>query len=348
LAFTTTTGAGGTSLIGTSGVDTANLSGNTFPLYIGAQAANDLITFSGAATYTSVRAELGKGADSFSTVAGSTLSSSTVSGNFGNDIINIGGTITGSSALVNGNQGADTITTAAVAKGARVLGGADNDTITISGAVTEAGVVNGNKGADTITYSATAAVSASTIFGGEGNDTMAATTAFAVVFSGDAGSDTITGNTAGDTLFGGDGNDTINASAAIDNSSDSLTGGAGQDTFAFVGNTVVGATNNLAAAISTDVITDFTIGEDKLKYAALPTFGGAKDAVGTFAIGSTYAISGTYNTTAKTFTIGTIAAGGFDTLIATADAAGTINGTLNTVVLQGVLATSITSSSFTA
>ena len=346
MAFTTTTGAGGTSLIGTSGVDTATVAGNSFPLYIGAQAANDVVVMTGSTA--SVKAELGKGADNF-TAAG--LATSTISGNFGNDIISISGTVTGSTALVNGNQGVDTITLtgSTITKGARVLGGADNDIIDVDDAtISEGGIVNGNKGADTINFTA-GAISNSTIFGGEGNDSMNAT-ANAVVFSGDKGEDTLTGSTAADKLYGGDDNDVLKAGTTqVDAAKDTLSGGSGVDTFEFVGNTTALATTtvDLAGGLA-DIITDFTVGEDKIKLSAATAFGGANQTGTGMTAGNIYAISGSFST-AGAFTQASIANGGFDTLIAIADGGATVDGSSTVVlgVLQNVLATSVTSASFT-
>jgi hypothetical protein len=355
LAFTTTTGAGGTSLIGTSGVDTATLAGNSFPLYIGAQASNDVIVST--ANITSVRAELGKGADSFTATG---VATSTVSGNFGNDLITITGTVTGSTALINGNQGADSIalTGSTITKSARVLGGADNDTIAVGTAnITQGGVVNGNKGSDTITFGA-GTISNSTIFGGEGNDTMSATTA-AVVFSGDKGDDTITGSSAADSLFGGDGNDLVSASdvttVRIDAVRDTLSGGSGVDTFKAVGNTAATATGAInAAGALADIITDFSVSEDKINVGATGTaitFGGASQDGVLATVGAIYAISGTLSSDGTSFTQQTIAAGGYDTLIAIAAAGNTVNGATTTAtgvlaVLDDVLATSVTNTNF--
>jgi len=357
LAFTTTTGAGGTSLIGTSGVDTLSLSGNSFPLFIGAQAANDVIVFGTATTYSSVQAELGQGADNFTSTLG-TVSSSTISGNDGNDVIALGA-VSGSSALINGNAGADSITVGgALTSGARVLGGADNDTITVTAAVSSGSIVNGNKGNDTITVSAS--TSSSTIFGGEGNDTLnAGASNVAVSLSGDAGNDTITGGqaliatpTAGDSLYGGSGNDTINASLTIDEAADTLTGGNGVDTFGALGNTnatssafVAGPDITVGATLlGADVITDFTAGSGgdiiDLNGTGAFTYGGAVGGSTTnLTAASWYAFSGTWSS--GTFTVA--ASGqGTDTLIARVAAAATaFDVTSDAVVLRGIANTQI-------
>jgi len=353
LAFTTTTGAGGTSLIGTSGVDTASVAGNLFPLFVGAQAANDVITLSN--TTTSVTAYLGAGSDTFTAGA---LGSSTIQGNDGNDLITLTGALT-SSALVNGNAGSDTVTfsTGSLASGAKVLGGAGNDTFTIGTITLASGTaINGNDGDDTFSIGLGTAMSGATIFGGQGNDTINAADGTAgAILSGDNDNDTITGSLlAADTLFGGAGNDTL-VGGAFDGVSyvsvDSLIGGSGVDTFDGLG-AFGSATQSVTAttAITTfDVITDFTVGTDLLKVGAV-SFGGTYQGTGTMATaGSYYAISGTYSS--GSFTVKAIADGGFDTLVASnvAAAGTTVNlRGLESAVLVGVLANSFNSSIFTA
>ena len=347
MAFTTTTGAGGTSLIGTSGVDTASLTSSTFNLYIGAQAANDVISFAGSTT--NARVELGKGADLL-TAAG--LETSTISGNFGNDTITISGTVSGSSALVNGNQGVDTftLTGATIKSGARILGGADNDTINVDTAtISTGGIINGNKGDDSITVATSAtAMSASTIFGGEGNDIFMAADV-AVVFSGDNGADSISGSTGADTLFGGAGNDTIRGDdAGIDGNIDSLIGGDGNDIYYFLGNTGATETTVNTAGDTADIITDFVVSGDKINTATAYAFGGVVDSAATALTDNVlYAVSGTLD--GSDFTAKAVSAGGFDTLIAVGKGGGVdVNNDETLVLLKGVLASTLTAGNFTA
>ncbi len=384
MAFSTTSGAGGTSLIGTSGVDTAAIDGNFGALYIGAQADNDIVNFSGSTS--NIRTELGKGADSFST---GSLQSSTVSGNFGNDLITINGVLSGSGALVNSNQGQDEISVSgSVTKGARVLGGADNDVISVGGSISNGGIVNGNKGEDLIDLSSSASVSSATVFGGEGNDIIITapssleTRAKALngaILSGDTGNDSISGGSGSDQLFGGEGNDTIAAgfiegniqgssstpTLIIDQSQDILTGGAGLDVFTSLGNTstpdikVFENGKPFADAFaqlgsSADVITDFNVLEDKIGISRPTAFAGTNQNA---EAGDIFAISGTYS--GGLFTPKSIAEGGFDTLIAVA---GTTSGTINTsgeaqtsggisvvfAILEDVLANTIKNGNFIA
>jgi Ca2+-binding RTX toxin-like protein len=265
LAFTTTSGAGGTSLIGTSGVDTTAFDPGTLAtqVFIGAQASDDIInlqtnpatnyTINGgtgadlinAAGFTGSRVLLDDGNDTI-TVTG-TVRSSTISGLNGIDTININGGV--NSGLINGNSGTDAINVnGGTLQGNTVIaGGQDGDTIIIgaTAAVTfTGGRINGQDEADTITISSAAGfgLAASMVFGsgtingGQGSDniTNADAANAAAVLSGDLGNDTVTGaNSAGDTIFGGDGDDRLTGGTT---DGDSITGGTGSDTFAIATN----------------------------------------------------------------------------------------------------------------
>ena len=365
MAFTTTTGAGGTSLIGTSGVDVQTVAGSSFPLYLGAQGDKDVIAFT-TAPVASFTGKLGDGDDTVSVAAAADFSKSTLDADKGKDTIALTGdfdsstlrggegndTLTVTEAVgsfVNGNAGKDTITLAGKLDKSTVLGGADADTFTVNDITVKGGSkINGNKGDDTITPSITStAMSSSTIFGGEGNDTISGIgSSVALILSGDKGADTITGGTAADTLYGGEGKDTISADDAIGATVDIITTGADADTVKFLGNTGGGAT--VAIGVTTDQITDFTVAEDKVSFAtagAVSLYNKATN-YGTSALtdGTIFVISGTISS--GVFTYKAITDGGFDTAIVYGDGAanGGFEAAENSVLLKGVLANTITAS----
>jgi len=366
LAFTTTTGAGGTSLIGTSGVDTQTVAGSAFPLYLGAQGGRDVIAFT-TAPITSLTANLGAANDTASFVAAADVTGSTVNAGLGEDTITLTGdfdtsTLRGGSgddaltvtvaedSFVNANAGEDTINVNGDLDGTTILGGADDDTIAVGNiAASDSSRINGNKGDDTITVNVdTTAMASSTIYGGAGDDTINATTSLAaVILSGDNGDDTITGGEAADTLFGGAGDDVIGADDAIGDDVDRFTGGAGDDTFTFLGDTGAGAT---LAAVTTDIITDFVAADDNVRFAtagAVSLYSTATDYTGALTDGTIYVVSGTI--TNGVFAQADITAGGFDTAIVYADGAGGggFEANENSVLLEGVLADTITGSNIT-
>jgi Ca2+-binding RTX toxin-like protein len=109
------------------------------------------------------------------------------------------------------------------------------------------------------------------VLGGAGDDTILVTDGLDLTIpvaignftlNGGEGSDTLKGGAFADNLLGGNGNDQINGGRG----NDQLTGGAGADTFVFGpqtgSNLVFGARNNYGPG--NDVITDFTVGTDKL------------------------------------------------------------------------------------
>ncbi len=299
MAFTTTVGAGGTSLIGTSGVDTTTFAPGTLAtsVFIGAQGDNDFITLqvNQANNYT-IRG--GAGVDTITTTGDAAgFRNSLVTGDDGNDVITISGTI--QSATVSGLEGNDTIAVTSINGGfvngnngndimssggaaastftnnAKLVGGQGNDAITL-GAVAAvsltSGLVNGQDGDDTITITRVNTMTfggGSTIFGGQGSDVLnGSANAASLVLSGDLGADNITGGTAGDTIFGGDGNDRIDGGRG----NDSMSGGTGVDTFVqprnavAPGNVAVSTAGAAIAGVSiafaggVDRITDFAAG----------------------------------------------------------------------------------------
>ncbi len=96
--------------------------------------------------------------------------------------------------------------------------------------------------------------SSSDLFGGFGNDTINGDEGDDDVF-GNAGNDILNGGTGNDELFGEVGDDTLNGGPG----NDTLTGGAGNDTFIYQR---IGESN-------TDLITDFTQGEDVIDVSSL-------------------------------------------------------------------------------
>jgi len=381
LAFTTTSGAGGTSLIGTSGVDTVSLNAGSVsaPLYIGAQADNDIVNFITNAVSTA-RVELGKGND-ISTI-GVNAGTTTLSGNDGDDTININGSIT--SSTINGNAGADTLTMAdgVTITTAKVYGGQGNDTITLgtaagAGITFAGGAINGNIGDDTINVSlagnmSSSGSSAATVFGGAGSDfiTEASAAARNSILSGDDGADAISGNTGNDTMYGGEGADRLAYLAAdADGVADTLVGGNGVDTFGMnaAGNSgamvnsaasngasivagasyLFGSASNAGTAVagtanSVDVITDFTAGAggDRIDLLSGGAFTNAGIGAAIGANNTLYAISGSWTASTGTFVVGASNTSGADTLIIAANATGFV-GANQAYVLTNVNASQV-------
>ena len=86
-----------------------------------------------------------------------------------------------------------------------------------------------------------------TAYGGEGNDELIGNDGESDQVFGEAGNDILTGRRGNDTLTGGDGNDTLRGGRG----NDTLTGGAGNDRF-------------VMDYLGRDIVTDFTLGEDKI------------------------------------------------------------------------------------
>ncbi|MEY4981985.1 MAG: hypothetical protein RIR62_251 [Pseudomonadota bacterium] len=123
-----------------------------------------------------------------------------------------------------------------------------------------------------------------TVFGGLGNDSMGGGEGQDQLFGGDGtdlvdggeGADLVDGGAGSDTLSGGAGNDTLSGGAGNDSvgggeGDDIITAGAGSDTFS-------GGTGNdvyaLNAGTGLKVITDFTIGADRVDVAGMLDAGG--------------------------------------------------------------------------
>jgi Ca2+-binding RTX toxin-like protein len=296
LAFSTVTGSNGvTSLVGTTGVDTATVVTLDSNVFVGGNTGDDILTTNlgtGGNNLSAYTVRMGGGNDTLT--LGDTVLNSTISldgetlANDGNDIL-VGGanlvinseivgrggndSITNvqlNGSVVNGNTGDDTITINASST-STVYGGQGTDTITTTNNTANSAVlINGNKGSDTITLGA--ASYTGSVYGGNGNDTINAAavdadqngtalgaTATGVFLSGDLGNDNITGSTGVDTINGGDGTDTIAAGTGAD----TINGGAGND--AITGNagadTITGGTGNdrfILAALTDATLTSAT------------------------------------------------------------------------------------------
>jgi hypothetical protein len=341
---------------------------------------DDQVTLSAGISASGSLVDLGEGSDTFTSGANS-LSNLSIKGFGGLDTITLdtaagGNARTMRSLFVNGNEGADRILVgqggATAFASSSIVGGSEDDRITINttGAVT-GGRINGQNGDDVITVTQIGAATTTTMFGGQGNDTLSAngsasTNSF-VIFSGDLGNDGLIGIAqandlqSGDVLFGGDGNDSLNTGA---NGMDTLTGGAGSDTFVVnqatdgfgvaytdvdgVGGITAGDTFNLNNTQGVGSFNNFLLNTADFSSAdVLDTIGGANAVSGlgnTFGAGwgvnlVTYKFAGSYNSTNSTFTV-TADNLGTDTLIY-------LNGTGNQyMLLKGTSASSLVGANF--
>jgi len=174
-------------------------------------------------------------------------------------------------------------------------------------------------------------------------------------FTGGIIADVITGGSAADALTGGAGADTIVGGAGADaitggTGADSMTGGSGADTYVEADGTSVAASSsslstNVAAGDSlvfgngVDIITDFTAGTggdviDAL-VAGLPITGIGVAAAAGFVAANTYFLSGSWDSSTKTFVV--LADGtGADTAIINGKAATALSANTSIVILVGV------------
>ncbi len=98
----------------------------------------------------------------------------------------------------------------------------------------------------------------------------------AVNFTGDGKANILTGGSGADTLNGAGGNDTLIGNKGVDN----LTGGAGNDTFVIV--------KEDGDTVGVDVITDFTLADDKIQFRGFAAGAGAlTNAAGKISVGGT-------------------------------------------------------------
>lgn len=285
MAFTTVTGSNGiTSLVGTTGVDTATIVTLNDKVFVGGNTGNDTLTINsgtGNSNSSDYDVRMGGGDDDVVISAGNNILNSLISldgetlGNDGDDSVVVNGiasTIINSeirgmggqdnieignlsNSIINGNSGNDDINgglaTTAVSNSS-IYGGQGIDTIAVTfiGAGNE---VNGNKGSDTITVTAGTGgtISSTFINGGQGDDsvTLVGATIDGNTISGDKGNDTVVGsNLSDDLLFGGDDNDNL---TGLDGA-DTLTGGSGVNTF----NYTAAGESSVSGNAGFDTITD--------------------------------------------------------------------------------------------
>ena len=296
-----------TSLVGTTGIDTATVVTLDSDVVIRANTGNDTVATAlgtGGNNITNLDALLGGGNDAFTqgdtllnsyvsldgaTVAndgndtftgggaGNLIINSEIVGRGGNDVLGAGAALLLNGSTVNGNTGLDTINVG-VSSTSYVYGGQDTDTITVTGA-SSAVLVNGNKGSDTITVNAVA-FSGGSVYGGNGNDTITMNSATdGVLVSGDLGNDNIATAGGADTINGGDGIDTIGAGAGADTISggagdDAITGGTGADTI------TMGAGNDQVLLADGDAV--LTAGAPNVGFDTLTDFAANTGAAGSF------------------------------------------------------------------
>ena len=301
MAFTTIPGSGGndvTSLIGTSGVDTALIQGLNERVFVNGLGDFDVIDFLSSTNLVSdFTIQGGDGNDAIRSI-GTNAVRSLFNGNDGADIITIDAITQGSvfggqgadlislstlsNVILNGNQGADLINLFVGASSSSLFGGKDNDQFLLGGDFTFADIrgdngndqiqlftnsslnnstINGNAGNDVIRLLGSVSMDGtnSTIYGGAGDDVIdAVANSLSSILAGSNGNDSITGGSSADSLFGGDGNDLIVGS----NGADRMRGDAGADSFAYAaGSGGQAQTGNVLTGVI-DRILDFTSGVD--------------------------------------------------------------------------------------
>lgn len=149
-----------------------------------------------------------------------------------------------------GNSGANVISGGVGAD--RMLGGRGNDTYVVDNAGDQV-IEYSSAGNDTIKTSISYGLSANV-------ENLVLTGTAAINGTGNTLGNTLTGNSVANLLNGGAGNDILIGGAG----NDTLTGGAGNDTFIFTSLSDMGTTG-----ASTDVITDFIRGQDKIDLGTL-------------------------------------------------------------------------------
>lgn len=178
----------------------------------------------------------------------------------GNDLYDGRGGVSGP---VFGGSGDDTL-----------IGGSDMDFLFGEGGNDS---LDGGRGDDSLAGGA----GNDTISGRDGDDMMRGGSG-SDLLSGGRGEDSINGGAGNDRIFGGDGNDQLNGGGGVDRISggngndqilggmgqDTLTGGEGEDVFVFKS-----AQESGPGANQSDIITDFTQGEDLIDITGMIDFG---------------------------------------------------------------------------
>lgn len=113
-------------------------------------------------------------------------------------------------------------------------------------------------------FTGTGSDGANQITGGTGND----------VLNGGTGNDVLLGQNGNDSLLGGTGADSLSGGAGADtlvggNGADTLSGGTGNDVFVLIATSDSSTTNG---GTGTDLVTDFTRGQDLINVAAMGDF----------------------------------------------------------------------------
>lgn len=238
------------------GGDTVELGYGVFNSVTGG-AGNDLIDgdfFSGGS-----RAVINANAGN-DTVFGTSGGGDSIHGGKGNDVITLQGNSTAAGSLVAADLGDDTISDNFAGGNNSLYGGKGNDQIFAGGAGND--LIFAGLDSDTITYSGSGQ---SSIYGGSDTTGQAADAANFI----DA-----TGSSGRDLLVGGGGNDSISVSTAAVGGGknvavDTVTGGLGNDTFAFGAATGVEGYGNATATNGNfvDSVTDFVSGKDSFQFA---------------------------------------------------------------------------------
>ncbi len=226
-------------------------------------------------------------------------------GNEGNDTLASSSPGATSATLVGGNNSADGANS--------LLGNTSNEWMfgnggadTVDGGAGNNTVIGGQGGNSLLTLAG-----ADLIFANEANDTVSAGDGANTVFGGQ-GNDSILAGVGRDTLQGNEGNDTIrgdNGTVSID----TISGGAGNDVFAYIGATPATEDGeNATGGGPVEFITDVDFSVDRFDTTPNITFasnlgagtGGTLVASATNAIDAATALNGGVNTVAAQFTFG--------------------------------------------